>query len=138
MRIEKYKKQKIPDKSVQQKEVNRAKCATLCRKYRDREWILDAESYFKKTHSNINGNDNFYLDNIDFAPAKVKFRRKHKYFFIFYDFLCDNLIHHADKVDNPADSPEVRPIEDFWSILKPKFKRITEKQKNLPKLQYLK
>ena len=36
------------------------------------------------------------------------------------DFLCDNLIHHVNKVDNPANLPEVRPIEDFWSILKAK------------------
>ena len=33
------------------------------------------------------------------------------------DFLCENLIHHADKVDN---FPEVRPKEDLWSILKAK------------------
>ena len=79
MEIQKYKKQKIPNRSDQQKLVNRAKCATLYRKYRDREWILDDESYFTKTHSTINGNDNFYSENIDFAPAKVKFRRKHKY-----------------------------------------------------------
>ena len=75
MGIQKYKKQKIPDRSDQQKLVNRAKCATLYRKYRDREWILDDESYFTKTHSTINGNDNFYSDNIDFAPTNVK----HKY-----------------------------------------------------------
>ena len=79
MGIQKYKKQKIPDRSDQQKLVNRAKCATLYRKYRDREWILDDESFFTKTHSTINGNDNFYSDNIDFAPAKAKLRRKHKY-----------------------------------------------------------
>ena len=36
------------------------------------------------------------------------------------DFLCDNLIHHVDKGDNPTNFPEVRPIEDFWSILKAK------------------
>ena len=34
---------------------------------------------FAKTHSTMNGNDNFYLDIIDFTPANVKFRRKHKY-----------------------------------------------------------
>ena len=34
------------------------------------------------------------------------------------DFLCENLIHHVDKVDNPANLPEVRPIEDFWSKIK--------------------
>ena len=27
------------------------------------------------------------------------------------------MIHHVDEVDNPANLPEVRPIEDFWSIL---------------------
>ena len=79
MRLQKYKKRKIPDRNDQQKEVNRAKCATLYSKYRDREWILADESYFTKTHSTINGNDNFYSGNIDFAPANVKFRRKHKY-----------------------------------------------------------
>ena len=29
----------------------------------------DDESYFTKTHSTINGNDNFYSNNIDFAQA---------------------------------------------------------------------
>ena len=52
MGMQKYKKQKIPDKIAQQKLVNR--------KF-------------------LNGNENFYSDNIDFAPANVKFRRKHKY-----------------------------------------------------------
>ena len=52
MGIQKYKKQKIQDKSEQQKLVNRAKCATLYCTYRDREWILDDESFFTKTHSN--------------------------------------------------------------------------------------
>ena len=33
-------------------------------------------------------------------------------------FLCENLI--VDKGDNPANLPEVRPIEDFWFILKAK------------------
>ena len=50
----------------------------LCRKYRNREWILDDESYFTNTHSTINGNDNFYSDNTDYAPTEVKFRTKHK------------------------------------------------------------
>ena len=66
-------KKKIPDRSDQQKEVNRAKRATLYRKHRD------DESFFTKTHSTINGNDNFYSDNIGFSPAKVKLKRKHEY-----------------------------------------------------------
>ena len=66
MGIQKHKKQTIPDRSDKQKEVNRAKCATLYRKYRNREWILDDESYFTKTYSTFNGNENFYSDNIYF------------------------------------------------------------------------
>ena len=96
----------------------------------------------------------FYSDNTNFASAKLKFRRKHKYakkllvwiaisprrisepfivasgiavdqFVCNYaehslDFLCENLIHHVEKVDNAANLPKVRPIEDFWSILKAK------------------
>ena len=63
MGIQKYRKQEIPrDRSDQQKLVDRAKCATLYRKYRDREWILDDESYFTKTHPTINGNETSCLD----------------------------------------------------------------------------
>ena len=32
------------------------------------------------------------------------------------DFLCKNLVHQVDKIDNPAKLPEVRPLEDFWCI----------------------
>jgi hypothetical protein len=34
------------------------------------------------------------------------------------DFMIENRIKHEDKVYNPANLPECRPIEDFWSILK--------------------
>ena len=45
------------------------------------------------------------------------------------DFLCEDLIHYVDKVDNPANLPEVRPIEDFWSILKAKVYENNREQK---------
>ena len=96
MGIQKYKKQKIPDRSDQQKEVNRAKCATLYRKYRDRKWILDDDSYFTKTYSTSNGNDNFHSDNIDFALPKVTFQAGCHYAEHSLDFLCENLIHHVN------------------------------------------
>ena len=54
---QKYKKQKIPDRSDQQKEVRNGQRFTV--NTENREWILENESYFTKTHSNINGNDNF-------------------------------------------------------------------------------
>ena len=35
-------------------------------------------------------------------------------------YLMQPKLNHVDKVDNPANLPECRPIEDFWSILKGK------------------
>ena len=34
--------------------------------------------------------------------------------------MLENSIEHVDKKDNPANLPEARPIENFWSILKGK------------------
>ena len=180
-----WKKQTIPDRTEGQKAVARPKCATLFRKYKDRQWILDDESYFTLSHSTINGNDNFYSDNKSLAPPEVKFAKKKKFEqkllvwlavspygisepyiiesgnaidqniyreeclasrllpfikrhhsdgnYIFWpdlasshyaesvlDFLIENSIEHVDKIDNPANLPEARPIENFWSILKGK------------------
>ena len=50
-------------------------------------------------------------------------------------FLCKNLIHYVDKVDNPANLPEVRPIEDFWSILKAKVYEDNWEAKTLHQLE---
>jgi len=36
------------------------------------------------------------------------------------DFMIENKIDFVEKCENPANLPEVRPIEDFWSILKGK------------------
>ena len=51
------------------------------------------------------------------------------------DFLCENLIHHVDKGDNPANLPEVRPLEDFESILKTKVYENNWKAKTLHQLE---
>ena len=51
------------------------------------------------------------------------------------DFLCDNLIHHVEKVDNHANLPEVRPIEDFWAILKAKVYENNWEAKTLHELE---
>ena len=62
-------------------------------------------SFYQKNHSD--GNYIFWPDQKGCHYAEHSL-----------DFLCENLIHHVDKVDNPANLPEVRPKEDFWSILK--------------------
>ena len=51
------------------------------------------------------------------------------------DFVCENLIHHVDKGYNPANFPEVRPIEDFWSILKAKVYENNWEAKTLHQLE---
>ena len=40
------------------------------------------------------------------------------------DFLCDNGIAFVEKIDNPANALQIRPIENYWGILKMKvYKR---------------
>ena len=74
-----YKKQVIPFRDAKQRVKARKRCSALYRKYRDRVWILDDESYFTLKHSTINGNDNFYSSNLDRTPANVKYTAKEKY-----------------------------------------------------------
>ena len=69
--IQKYKKRKIPNRSNQQKEVNRAKCATHYRKYRDREWIMDDESYFTKTRRKNKYDEKKLLVWISMSPRGI-------------------------------------------------------------------
>ena len=75
--------------------------------YRDNCLALRLLPFIKKNHSD--GNYIFWPDQAGCHYAEHSL-----------DFVCENLIHHVDKVDNPANLPEVRPIEHFWSILKAK------------------
>jgi hypothetical protein len=63
--------------------------------------------FIKKYHS-----DNNYIFWPDLASSH--------YAETSLDFMLENSIQHVDKHDNPANLPEVRPIEDFWSYLKGK------------------
>ena len=37
-----------------------------------------------------------------------------------WDFLRDNRIAFTEKIDNPPNAPQIRPIENYWGILKMK------------------
>ncbi len=50
------------------------------------------------------------------------------------DHLIEKSINHVDKDDNPANLPECRPIEDFWSILKAKVYENNWSAKNIKQL----
>ena len=54
---------------------------------------------------------------------------------IHWTFYARNFIHHVDKVDNPANLPEVRPLEDFWSILKAEVYKNNWEAKTLHQLR---
>ena len=54
-------------------------CRKLHYKYKNVVWILDDESYFTLTTSQINGNDNFYSSNVEFTANDVKLKRKDKF-----------------------------------------------------------
>jgi len=162
--------------------------------------LLDYECYFTKRRTNANGNDNFYSNNKDLAPANIKFKKVAKFEeklpvyivipprgvsepfiqpsgnaanqfiyrdnflaslflpfikkyhsdgnYIFWpdlasshyaehaiDFLCENLVHHVDQTDIPANLPEARPIEDFWALVKNKVYVKNWEAKNLEQLE---
>ena len=54
-------------------------CRKLYYKYKNVVWILDDESYFTLTNSQINGNDNFYSSNVELTANDVKFKIKDKF-----------------------------------------------------------
>ena len=51
------------------------------------------------------------------------------------NYLIDQNIEFVQKCENPANVPEVRPIEDFWSILKGKVYENGWRAKNLDELR---
>ena len=73
------KKQTIPDRSEQQAKDAKTKCGILLRKYKNREWILDDESYFTLSNTSIAGNDVYYTSDVSATPSDVKFSAKKKF-----------------------------------------------------------
>lgn len=181
--IKKRKKEKIPKRTLQQKEAARPKCRQISETYRGFDFILDDESYFTLSNSSLAGNDIYYTDNIENVPENVRYKKQAKFEkkvlvwlaisprgmseaffvpsglainqhvyreeclqkrllkfvrahhaegqFVFWPDLASS--HYAKSVQvwldeqnidfvpkwmNPANLPEVRPIEDFWAYLK--------------------
>ena len=49
------------------------------RNYPNFEWIIDDESYFTLSHSEINGNNIYYTSDDKQCPDNVKFKEKSKF-----------------------------------------------------------
>ena len=50
-------------------------------------------------------------------------------------YLNKENVHYFEKADNPANLPECRPFENFWSILKGLFYKNNWHAENLKKLR---
>lgn len=79
LKLKYRKKTKIPKRSMDQIQLAKVKCGRLLRKFHDKKFILDDESYFTLGHSSINGNDGFYTNDISKVDPDVKFIKKSKF-----------------------------------------------------------
>lgn len=66
-------------RSEKQKSLAKTKCGRLYRKFHNRQFILDDESYFTLSHSGIGGNGEFYTADVSKESADVKFYKKAKF-----------------------------------------------------------
>lgn len=195
-----WKKKKIPARTDAQKSNAKTRCGRLYLKFLKSPCVIDDESYFTLSNSNVNSNVGFYSSNVKDTPASVKYWTKTKFeqkllvylafseqgiskpYFVpsglavnqkVYKEECIQKIlipflkkHHPDnnylfwpdlasshyaktvvqyfideklnfvaKEDSPANVPECRPIEDFWSILKGLVYKGNWKAENLDQLK---
>jgi hypothetical protein len=72
-------KQKKPAITIKQKKAARPKCRKLAEMYAGYEFVLDDESFFTKSNSNLSGNDQFYSDNLSKTPDDVKNKHQSKF-----------------------------------------------------------
>jgi transcriptional regulator with XRE-family HTH domain len=73
------KKIKVPKRTDQQKAVLRSKCTKLSAIFRGKEVVIDDESYFRLSNSDLSGNAGFYTSDTKQTPDSVKLKRVAKY-----------------------------------------------------------
>lgn len=81
MNINRYKRQKAPKYTEKQLAVIPKLCRKLNLLYRTHQdaIVMDDEKYFTFSNSTLSGNAGFYTDNINNAPAEVRFASKQKF-----------------------------------------------------------
>ena len=102
-----------------QKSQLRPKCRKILEKYRGYNFILDDESYFTLSHTETR----YYhsLKNIINMISQIR---------LFY-----KKIEFLPKIINLANAPKLRPIEDFWGILKTNVYENNWSAKNVSQLK---
>ena len=73
-----HKKIKAPKRTPEQQSLVRPKCSKLVELFRKKQLIIDDESYFGLSNSNISGNSGFYSSDVTATPSDVKFKKKIK------------------------------------------------------------
>ena len=71
-----FEKKQIPDCTEKQLKQLQLKCGRSCRKFRNRDFVIDDESYFTFKHTNKNSNVGFYSDDAKNAPKNVNISAK--------------------------------------------------------------
>lgn len=77
--IRSRKKIKIPKRTEQQQAVAQTKCSRLMQRLKNRNCVMDDESYFTLAHSSINGNARFSSSDVNKTPATVKYKPTEKF-----------------------------------------------------------
>lgn len=74
-----YKKKRTPKRTAQQKAVARSKCTKLASIFREKQVIIDDESYFSLSNHELLGNSGFYSSDPNSTPNDVKCKRVEKF-----------------------------------------------------------
>ena len=74
-----YKKIKKPKRTAAQLRVIRPKCRKMYKMYKNRDYVIDGESYFTLDNSDLAGNDMFYSDDINSCSDNIKYKLVEKF-----------------------------------------------------------
>ena len=73
------KKTRSPEYTDEQIQTVKSQCRWMTRNYSGKSFVLDDESYFPLSKSQIPGNDRFYTKDKSTTPPKVMYKFKHKF-----------------------------------------------------------
>lgn len=73
------KKQRSPDYTPEQIKLVKSQCRYMVRNYGRKSFVLDDESYFPLSRSQMPGNNVFYTNDISNTPSDIKYKFKKKF-----------------------------------------------------------
>lgn len=79
LQIKCRKKQRSPEYTEEQIQRIKTQCRWMTTNYAGKSLVLDDESYFPLSKSQMPGNNRFYTQDIETTPPNVKYKFKHKF-----------------------------------------------------------